>query len=325
MSKETYSLLDISERCEIMCGVSSGKSLRRIAKGLGRSPSTIWREVQRNAVRNKYESSKAQALTTARLNSARSKPRKMHGALANAVNTRLQQQWSPQQISGRLKLEGLMISHETIYKYIWADKKCGGQLFANLRHRGKKYNKRSGKLAGRGLIPGRIDISKRPAIVESKVRVGDWEADTVIGVQHKGALVTLVDRHSKFLLVARVANTTKKVVTAAILKMLKPFKEFVHTITFDNGKEFSDHAKIAKNLGTATYFAKPYHSWERGLNEHNNGLIRQFLPKKTNFLEVSNKFVKSVQKNINSRPRTVLDYKMPFEVFTEATGVALRC
>jgi IS30 family transposase len=325
MLKKTYRLLSISERCEIMCGTSSGKSLRSIASDLGRAPSTICREVHRNAVRNKYESIKAQALTKARLNSSRSRPRKMHGALASAVNSRLQQQWSPQQISGRLKLEGLIISHETIYKYVWADKKSGGQLFVNLRHRGKKYNKRSGKLAGRGLIPGRIDISERPAIVESKLRIGDWEADTVIGVQHKGALVTLVDRRSKLLLVARVPNTTKKVVTAAILKLLKPFKSFVHTITFDNGKEFADHAKIAKKLAAATYFAKPYHSWERGLNEHNNGLIRQFLPKKTNFLEVSNKFVKAVQKNINSRPRNVLDYKMPFEVFNEVTGVALRC
>lgn len=324
MSKDTYSLLALAERCQITGGISAGKSMRTIAKELGRAPSTISREIARNAgTRETYKPEKAEEMVMARVNAARGKPRKMHGELVQTVIDKLQRQWSPQQISGRLELEGISISHESIYKYVRADKKAGGCLFENLRHGGKRYNKRYGKLAGRGLIPGRVDISERPAIVESKVRVGDWEADTVIGVQHKGALVTLVDRHSKLLLTARVVSTTKRAVTAAMLKLLKPVKGFVHTITFDNGKEFADHAKIGEKLGAATYFAKPYHSWERGLNEHHNGLIRQFMPKGTNFLTVQNKAVKAVQKTINSRPRNVLGYRTPTEVFCAVTGVAL--
>lgn len=325
MSKDTYSLLALAERCQIMGLMSSGMSIRAVAKGLGRAPSTIFRELRRNGARGKYEPDKAHKLATSRLKTARSDPRKMHGNLLNTVVNRLHRQWSPQQISGRLKLEGISVSHESIYRHVWKDKKAGGSLFENLRHCGKKYNKRFGKNAGRGLIPGRVDITERPAIVETKARVGDWEADTVIGAQHNGALVTLVDRHSKLLLTARVANTTKDVVTSAILKLLKPVKTFVHTITFDNGKEFADHAKIGKKLGASTYFAKPYHSWERGLNEHHNGLIRQFMPKKTNFLEVSHQDLHVVQKSINARPRNVLGYRTPFEVFRAATGVALRC
>jgi IS30 family transposase len=325
MSKDTYSLLALAERCQIMGLMSSGMSMRTIAKELGRSPSTISRELERNVVRGKYEPDKAQELAVSRLKRARNEPRKMRGELLDTVVDRLHRQWSPQQISGRLKLEGISISHESIYKHVWKDKKAGGSLFKNLRHCGKKYNKRSGKNAGRGLIPGRVDITERPAIVEAKSRVGDWEADTMIGAQHNGALVTLVDRRSKLLLTARVDNITKDVVTAAILKLLKPVKAFVHTITFDNGKEFAEHVKIGKKLCAATYFAKPYHSWERGLNEHHNGLIRQFMPKKTNFLDVSYNKIQAVQKRINTRPRKILCYQTPIEVFTAATGVALRC
>lgn len=321
MTKATRNSLTLEERCQIQFGLSNKNSIGEIAAATKRSSSIVSREIKRNKVGSVYKAEAAHKRAKERARGARSRPRKMVGETHEAVIVGLKQQWSPQQISGRLKLQGISISHEAIYQFVWADRARGGELFKNFRHSGKKYNKRSGKNSGRGLIPGRTDISERPQIVEAKTRIGDIEADTVIGVEHKGAIVTLVDRNSKLLLMQKVPNTTKAVVTKTI-EMLKPFKNVIRTITFDNGKEFAGHAQIAKKLGVQTYFAKPYHSWERGLNEHHNGLIRQFLPKGTNFLEVTHKQVSAIQKNINDRPRNVLSFKTPNEVFYSALTLA---
>jgi IS30 family transposase len=325
MTKITRSSLTQEERCQISGALSIGLSIRATARRLQRSQSVISREIKRNKTTKGYQAGAAHLKAKRRACTARSVPRKLLGDTLNLVLIGLKEKWSPQQISGRLKESDVKISHETIYKMVWTDKARGGELYKHLRHNAKKYNKRAGTNAGRGLIPGRIDISERPQIVETKTRVGDWEADTIIGAQHQGALVTLVDRNSKLLLVSKVNNTTKEIVTAAILKMLKPLKGFVRTITFDNGKEFAGHSQIAKTLEADMYFAKPYHSWERGLNEHTNGLIRQYLPKGTNFLEVSHKTVRYIQKKINSRPRNVLSFRTPNEVFHSAVSVASTC
>jgi IS30 family transposase len=297
-------------------------SKRMIARELGLHHSIVCREIKRNSVRGKYKPEAANKKAKKRMQTARAVPRRLHGTLLNRVVECLQEEWSPQQISGRLRQEGLRISHEAIYQMVWQDKADGGSLYLHLRHCGKKYNKRAGKTSGRGLIPHRVDIAERPAIVETKTRVGDWEADTVIGADHKGALVTLVERATKMTLIQKVATTSKELVTKAILNMLHGLKNTVHTLTFDNGKEFADHVKIAEMLEARTYFAKPYHSWERGLNEHTNGLIRQYLPKGTNFLQVSHKKVALVQKKINTRPRNVLLFKTPNEVFYSSQSVA---
>ncbi|HCU05998.1 MAG TPA: IS30 family transposase [Holosporales bacterium] len=229
-------------------------------------------------------------------------------------------QSSPRQISGFLnRKHNLCISYETIYKYIWADKKKCGDLFVNLRHRGKKYNKRGTKTAGRGLIPGRIDISQRPKIVESKVRIGDIEADLIMGADHKGAILSLVDRHSKYTKLHILNGKTKAEVTAAIIKVLRRSKCHLKTITYDNGKEFAGHADIAKKLGVDCYFATPYHSWERGLNEHTNGLVRQYFPKGMPFDSITQRDVKNVESILNHRPREILNFHTPHEVFTAAT------
>ena len=227
------------------------------------------------------------------------------------------------QISGRLKADNIAsVSHESIYKMVWKAKKNGDELYKFLRHSGKKYNKRSGKNSGRGLIPNRVDIELRDKIVEEKSRIGDWEADTVIGANHKGAIVTLVDRMSKFSLFTLVPDKTKESVTQAIEKSLQGMKQNVQTITFDNGKEFAGHQELSRSLETLCFFAKPYHSWERGLNEHTNGLLRQFVPKKSDFGQLSQEDIDFVQNSLNNRPRKVLNYKTPAEIFFKHGSVA---
>jgi len=176
------------------------------------------------------------------------------------IRAKLKQDWSPEQISGRMKLDtGVSVVHETIYRYIYANKKNGGKLYQYLRHKNKKYHCRSNNYRSRGTIIDRVMIDKRPKIVEKKNRIGDLEIDTVIGKDHKGALLTVVDRKSKFVLIKNVPSKEAQVIT--------------HTITSDNGKEFAYHKQVSAALDTDFYFANPYYSWERGLNEHTNGLI----------------------------------------------------
>ena len=167
----------------------------------------------------------------------------------------------------------------------------------------------------RGTIIDRVMIDKRPKIVEKKSRIGDWEIDTVVGKDHKGFLVTVVDRKSKFSIIKSVPTKHAEVVTAALIEMLTPMQKITHTITSDNGKEFAYHKQVSVALDTDFYFANPYHSWERGLNEHTNGLIRQYLPKKSEFLNVTKEQVTMIQNKLNHRPRKILKYKTPYEVF----------
>ena len=246
------------------------------------------------------------------------------------IETRLvQEQWSPQQISGWMRRQAgsgqACISHERIYQHVWQDKRAGGGLWRQLRHNGKKYNKRKGLTAGRGCIPNRIDISLRPAIVEEKARIGDWEIDTVIGAGHKGVLVTAVDRMSKYVVVEAVANKTAEVVTAALLRRLTAMSAKVLTITADNGREFAGHQEIAEALNADFYFARPYHSWQRGLNEHTNGLLRQYFPKGQRLDGVTKAEVDRAAHLLNSRPRKILGYKTPQEVFSTPPPGALHC
>ncbi len=235
--------------------------------------------------------------------------------------------WSPEQISGRMALEDLRpVSHETIYRYIYHNKRSGGNLYKYLRHKNKKYTKRSASYRSRGQIKNRIPIDFRPAVVEDKSRVGDWEVDTIIGKNHHQAIVTLVDRNSKFTLMKKVPAKQARVVTDAIVHLLKPFQAHTLTITSDNGKEFSYHEEVAKALDTEFYFANPYQSWQRGLNEHMpeqsdkcpwgaNGLIREYFPKKMPFIDITDEQIVEVQNKLNRRPRKILGYKTPAEVF----------
>ena len=317
--------LTLEERSHISLYLSKHFSVRMIARTLGRNPSIISREIERNSIDGRYSMDSAQHRSHQRRRAASSRPRKLTDDLLRLITGKITQQFSPQQISGWLKnFHTASFSHESIYRLIRCNRASGGDLYTNLRHWKKRYRKRLKSAAGCHLIPGRVDISQRPSIVDTKSRVGDWEADTIIGANQKGALVTLVERNSKFLLTALVPNKTKKAVTAAINKLLSPYADLVHTITFDNGGEFADHQKIAKKLNARTFFARPYHSWERGLNEHTNGLIRQYFPKGTNFLNVSPQEVQKVQNSINVRPRNVLLFFSPQQVFSNAHAVAYR-
>ena len=237
----------------------------------------------------------------------------MNPGLIKLIRARLDLDWSPEQIAGRLRLEGYSISHERIYQYIREDKQDGGLLYKHLRRKGKKYNHRVSGKAGRGYIPNRLDIEQRPQIIEDKGRIGDWEGDTIIGAEHKGAIVSYLERRSKFTLLAKVPDKTAAMVTAATLTQFHMIGLPVLSITYDNGKEFSNHEAITKALKAPCYFAKPYHSWERGLNEHTNGLVRQYLPKKTKFTELTQEKLEVIANKLNHRPRKSLKYLTPIE------------
>lgn len=329
MSK-SYSHVTRDERCQIYALKSRGVSQNSIAFQLNRSSSTIGRELNRNSAANDYQINQAHELSSSRRTLASKEPKKMGTELINKIEEKLNLEWSPEQISGRFKNEGTLISYESIYRYVRADKLSGGELFKKLRHGGKKYKKRvAGKKAGRGCIPNRVDISERPEIIEKKSRIGDWEGDTVISTGSKTALLTYVDRHSKFTLLKKLGRKLTESVREATVELMAGLPHKVYSITYDNGMEFASHQNIAEELDTKCFFATPYHSWERGLNEHTNGLVRQFLPKNYDFKNTTDEEIQIIQDKLNHRPRKVLKYKTPFEVFfaghANSVGVALQC
>lgn len=237
----------------------------------------------------------------------------------------LKQDWSPEQVSGALKQQGQpSASHERIYQHISADKLNGGDLYKHLRCQ-KKRRKRYGKYDRRGQIPNRQSIDERPALVATKARLGDWEIDTIIGKNHQQAIVSVVERKSKLTYLAKVERNTEALVQAAVIKLLKPVAAYVHTITADNGREFAGHQAIAEALAAKFYFAHPYHSWERGLNEHTNGLVRQYFPKGSDLTTITDEQVQAVASRLNQRPRTTLGYQTPNALFFNPSPVALRC
>ena len=226
--------------------------------------------------------------------------------------------WNPEQISGwLLETEERLISHETIYKHVWADKQVGGDLYKHLGRQGKKYDKRRHGKSTRGQIKGRVGIDDRPSLVDDKARVGDWEIDTMIGKGHSGALVTIVERVANFTVAAPVNSKSAADVTRASIELLRPFKSLVHTITADNGKEFAYHNQISTALDAQVYFAHPYSSWERGLNENTNGLLRLYFPKATDFKNVSQEQVDKAIEKLNSRPRKGLEFKTPQQLMND--------
>lgn len=314
-----YFHLTYEQRCQICTLKKRGDSVPSIAKELGVDRSTIRREILRNSGKKGYHYQQAHEKSKKRRSEVPNPNRKMTPQLIVLINKDLRLQWSPVQIAGRLKMKGILISHETIYKYIWWNKRQGGALYKELRHHGKKYNKRSKGTAGRGCIPCRVDIDQRPPIVETKTRFGDWELDTIIGAEHSGVIVSMVERTSKLTKLVKVSHKSAKKIEGALLKRLKPIKKFVYTLTADNGKEFANHQIVSSELEAGFYFAKPYHSWERGLNEHTNGLVRQYYPKAKRFNEISEKDLEKVEILLNNRPRKVLNFETPQEVFDRLT------
>ena len=301
------------ERYQIKAYKDSGLNQTEISKKLGRHKSTISRELKRNTGQRGYRAKQAQEKAESRRHNGR-KAIKLDDAMREKINFYICQDWSPEQITGYCATNAIpMVSHETIYLYIWADMAAGGDLHEHLRHKRKRHKKRYGKQDRRGAIPNRVSIDERPAIVDKKIRYGDWEGDTIIGKGHKGAVVTLVERKSKLTLAMQVDNKTEENVTAAVIELLKPYQ--THTITFDNGKEFSNHQAMAEALEADIYFAHPYHSWERGLNENTNGLLRQYLPKSLVLRGIEQEKIIDITNKLNSRPRKTLGYKTPLEIF----------
>jgi IS30 family transposase len=311
----TYKQLSQAQRYQIEILKKAGKNQKEVAKLLRVSASTISRELQRNQGKKGYRPKQAQIKADNRKKQV-VKALKMTPALILLIEARIRLDWSPEQISGQLKDElGILISHERIYQHIWTDKCHGGALYTHLRQCHKQRKKKYGSKDKRGQIRNRVSIDERPAIVAEKTRIGDWEIDTVIGQNHQGALVTIVDRVSKFTLIKKVDSKHSAVVTAATIILLQPYLDKTLTITADNGKEFAGHETIKKQLSANVYFAHPYCSWERGLNENTNGLIRQYFTKGSRFENITDDDVEAVMNKLNHRPRKTLKFKTPHTVF----------
>jgi transposase, IS30 family len=316
--------LSFPERYFIAIGLKNKMSHNQIAQAIGRSQSTVSREISRNTGLKGYRCKQADRFAGER-HTCKAKAVKMTDEIKYIVSICLQHDWSPEQIAGRLREEeAVSLHHETIYQYLLTDKANGGQLYKQLRHQEKTYRKRYGSAHNRTGIPDRGDIDERPAEANSRERTGDREADTITGKNHKGAVVTLDERKSKLRLAAPLPGKKAKYVKDAVTALFAPVKQFVKTITFDNGEEFTLHREIAEEIECETYFAGPYHSRERGRNENADGLLRQYFPKSMELLDITVQQVISAVDKLNSRPRKCLNFKTPYEVFEELTGVDVR-
>jgi Transposase and inactivated derivatives, IS30 family len=318
----SYSQLTLEQRYQIYAMKKAGFKQNQIAAEIFVDPSTVSRELRRNRGRRGYRPKQAHEKAQER-KQIKVKARILPPTWRLVETYLVAEQWSPEQISGYLKRHGLgKVSAERIYQHIYADKQSGGTLYRHLRCQ-KKRKKRYGKLSRRGAIPNRRTIDERPAVVEEKSRLGDWEADTIIGKNHQQAIVSLVDRKTKYCLLAKVAQKTAAVVEAAICRKLARHKAKVKTITSDNGREFAHHEQIARHLEADFFFAHPYHSWERGVNENTNGLVRQYFPKKMAFEQITDEQIQAVEDKLNSRPRKRLGYQTPKELFFKEQKIAL--
>lgn len=288
----------------------------RIAQQLGVDRSTIHRELKRNQLKKSYSAKLAQQEADIRKERF-AHTRKLSPGMMKFIREKLvQEQWSPQQITGYCKTHQIeMVSHERIYQFVYADKKNGGMLFKHLRIASKPYRKRYGSYDRRGKIQDRVSIEQRPEIVAQRSRIGDWEVDTLIGRNHKGAVLSIVERKSLFLLVSKLSGKQAAETRRTIINLLAPFKQAVHTITSDNGQEFTEHKKISKKLEADYFFTHPYSAWEKGTNENMNGLIRQYVPKKSCLTELPDSYLNQVAEKLNNRPRKSLNWKTPLHVF----------
>jgi len=315
----SYKHLSQTERYQIHALLKANLTYSEISNILGRHKSTISREISRNTGKRGYRPAQAEQLCQQKVQASRN-ARVTHPLVREQISHYLHLQWSPEQIASTLP-----VSHETVYRYVYADKTRGGTLWQHLRSQKKRRKRYASGRDRRGQIIGRRPIADRPASVETRSHVGHWEGDTVIGAAHKHAIVTLVERKSGYAVIAKVDRKTAELVRQAIIDKLEPLLCLVKTITFDNGKEFADHALIDQALNSTSYFAQPYASWQRGSNENYNGLLRQYVPKKRKLSTVTDEELKMIQNLLNHRPRKRLGFKTPYQVFHESLKrVALR-
>lgn len=314
----SYQHLAEHERYQIFILKQAGIAIDEIARQLSRHRSTIYRELKRNLVPDHrvkdYSPSRAHTLAHNR-KLIRAHRRRISRATWDDIEAKLRCRLSPEQISGQHRLQGLpRVSHEMIYRHIWKDKQAGGDLWRFLRgklRRGRRYRRNR----QRGQIVGRVGIEHRSPVVEARRRRGDWEIDTVFGQRGRSALVTLVDRRTRFIVIEKVSSKHASGVAEAVIRGLSKLQRRVHTITSDNGKEFALHQLIAQALNAKFYFARPYASWERGTNENSNGLLRQYFPKKHDFNLITQNQIDFAAREMNDRPRKTLGFRTPNELF----------
>jgi IS30 family transposase len=295
-----------------------GYTAAAIARILGRHRSTIGREVRRNATR--YDGSYRPQLADWYAHSRRSCSRRNQRFTAGdwlQVHARLREKWSPEQVSGRLRIERqLLISHETIYRHIWADKRAGGTLHTHLRGARKKCRKRYGQYDSRGRLAGKRPITARPAIVAARSRIGDWEADTILGATSDShCLLSLVERKTGYLVLGKLRSRTTAEVTRCAIPLIQHQPHPVHTITSDHGTEFHGYAALEAQTAARFYFATPHHAWERGTNENTNGLVRQYAPKRQSMAHLTQHDCTAMARQLNHRPRKRLGYRTPEECY----------
>lgn len=311
--------ITITQRYEIAAFRSQGFSITKIGEEIGKDKSVISRELKRNSdLRNKvYKADLAHAKASVR---HKEKPKKIYftSEVKALVVTLLEEDFSPEQIVGHCSVKNLKcVSAERIYQFIWRDKKAGGKYYKHLRSKGKRYAKRGALKGSRGIIKDRIGIESRPLIVDEKQRIGDLEVDLVIGKNHKGALLTINDRATGVLKMAKIESKEANEIAAKMIELLSDWIPLLQTITSDNGKEFANHKSVAEKLAIDYFFANPYCSWERGANENLNGLVRQYFPKKYDFDLITPEEVLRVTDKLNNRPRKRYGFKSPLEIFEE--------
>jgi IS30 family transposase len=304
------------ERYEIKALLSQQLSYRAIGKQMHKAASTISREIIRGGGRTGYTPERSQENYFFRRQRS---PYKFDSLMQEAITHALELQYSPEQITeSRKKHHQATVSHERIYQFVYQNKAYGGELFRHLRWHQKQRKKRTASKDKRGCIPNRRSIDERPVIVATKERFGDFEGDTIVGKHHRKAVVVLTERKSKLTLMKKVEDRTAESVTSAIVELLAASPIRAHTLTVDNGKEFALHQQLAHDAKLDVFFAHPYHSWERGLNENTNGLIRQYFPKSTAFATVSDDQVAFVQQRLNTRPRKTLCFDSPLDFFSNS-------
>lgn len=322
-SKMSYKHLTLNERY-LINAYSHTKTQKEIANMIGVHPSTISRELKRGSGtsgRVYFPIGSQDRATKVQREKSKQANLKLTQATISLIIKYLKQEFSPEQIVAVLHTRHtILISYVSIYKFIYYDRREGGKLYTYLRQKGKKRIKYSTQ--GKVRIKDRVPIDHRPSIVDDKRRIGDFEADTIIGKGRQGAIVTIVDRKSMYVRLSLPVSKRSHIVASEMIRLLAPFKRKVHTITTDNGLEFAQHQTISKKLQCDYYFCHPYSSWERGLNENINGLIRQYIPKSSSFEHLTQKDIQHIENRLNHRPRKSLGWRTPYEIFHENLKVS---
>jgi transposase, IS30 family len=314
-----YRQLTPGDRYMLAALRKQGFNQSEIAQAIGRHRSTISREIRRNRSRSdgRYRAFTAQERTNGRRSRSRRNQRFTKEDFA-LVEQLLCRQWSPEQVAGHLARTGqLTISHETIYRHVWRDKREGGLLYTHLRGARKRRRKRYKSYDSRGRLSGKRLIAERPQEVETRRQTGHWEIDTVMGAGSTHCIVTLVERKTGLVMIGKLADRTTESLNRRVIHLINRHPGAFKTLTADNGTEFHSYQWIEERTKATFYFAQPYHSWERGTNENANGLIRQYLPKGVSMEGLSQQQCNSIARKLNTRPRKRLGFRTPLECYNE--------